>query len=203
MRTGLRCASTTTTSSSPSVPLRPALPHHAVPSGSWAAAAPPWRAYASAPAPGACCTPAGWWARSGAGAGSAHSASSGWCWDGGTPAPAWTRADAAAWRAPGPSGSAFCLTPKGQQRGLPDCFLGFTFIMWHDFAHKGISPFLRHLRTEHRAPTPLSGGQLRATSHFPPSFHFSRWIHSQHFLERTNYCICWPFGSDSSHEIGH
>lgn len=141
-------SSTTTSSSS-----CPELLHHLVPSGSWAAAGPPWRAYASAPARGACCTPAGWWARSGAGAGSAHSASSGWYWDGGTPAPAWTRADAAAWHAPGPSVSAFCLTPNRRTEGIIRHFvltwISITDVTFHS-VHKDISLFPRHLRTEHR-----------------------------------------------------
>lgn len=120
----------------------PEFLHPLVPSGSWAAAGPPWRACAAAPAPGACCTPAGWWARSGAASGSARSASSGWCWDGGTPAPAWTRADAAAWHAPGPSVSAFCLAPSRRTEGIIRFFvltwISVDKVTFH-FVCKGIS----------------------------------------------------------------
>lgn len=172
MRTELHVPhfSTTTSSSCPE------LLHYLVPSGSWAAAGPPWRAYASAPAPGACCIPAGWWARSGAGVGSAHSASSGWYWDGGTPAPAWTRADAAAWRAPGPSVSAFCLIPNRRTERIIRFFV-LTWISAHNvtfhFVHKGISLFPRHLRTECRVSMSYQKQTAPPLVIFPSSFHFS------------------------------
>lgn len=152
------------------------LLHHLVPSSSWAAVGPPWRACAAAPAPGACCIPAGWWARSGAGAGSARSASSGWCWDGGTPAPAWTRAGAAAWHAPGPSVSAFCLAPNRRTEGIIRFFV-LTWISVHKvtfhFVRKGISLFPRHLRTDHRVSWSYQQQTAMPPVTFPSSFHFS------------------------------
>lgn len=141
----------------------PAALHRAVPSGSWAAAGPPWRAYASAPAPGACCTPAGWWARSGAGVGSAHSASSGWCWDGGTPAPAWTRADAAAWRAPGPSGSAFCLTPNRTGKGIISFLENANLKVQDDISLCSQGHFFQAIWGQSRVSTPY---QKNATGNF-------------------------------------
>lgn len=83
-----------------------------VPLDSWAAVGPPWHASSSAPSLSSCCTPVGWWALSGAGCGSARLSPSGWCPGAWTPAPAWTRDAWAAWRALGPSASAFCSVPE-------------------------------------------------------------------------------------------
>lgn len=90
--------------------------------------------------------------------------------------------------------SAFCLTPNRRTEGIITFFV-LTWISVHNvtfhFVHKGISPFPRHLRTEHRFYI-LSEADSSATSNFSfliSLFFFLFWlpnrIHSKHFLERT------------------
>lgn len=110
-----------------------------LPSDSWAAAGPPWRACVEALSLCVCCTQSGWWAQSGAVSEWARPVSFGWCSGAWTPAPAWTHGVEVAWHAPGPSVFDACLTPsiqrkvKTSEQGMRNkdssCFWSWSYLL--------------------------------------------------------------------------